>query len=115
MRSSSFDEVATRAAARALYEGHHAQFDVMSDAAITAALATARRPLAPMRIVTREPMPAPRPDAGQIETILRSAPQICAHCRLLSDEPARSSCPSPRGHYFVTDYVAMAEKVRAML
>jgi hypothetical protein len=114
------DHEATRAAARALYEGQSRyHFTDLSDAALTAMIREAHE--RPLRIVrmpkTPEPIaPSPPPalDAGQIETVLRSVPQICHHCRLPSNaEP--TVCPSPRGHWFVTDYTAMAEKLRERL
>ena len=118
------DESATRAAAQAIYEGR--TIDLTAE--VLARLGRGEivgesRPVRRERFVfPREmaplpppppPMPSvtPRVDAGQIETILRSAPQICVNCRLLSNADP-TPCPSPRGHYFVTDYTAMAQKIR---
>lgn len=126
------DEEATRAAARALYGNNERVIHVnlRSDVPLADLIAEGQ-PVRPVQLsVAPPPIPArPRPaslppllprepssatDTAHIETLLRSAPQVCATCQLLSDEPARP-CPSPRGHYFVTDYPAMAQKVRALL
>jgi hypothetical protein len=119
------DHEATRAAARALYEGQSRyHFTDLSDAALTAMIRDAHeRPHrhlivsktnADAILVAPPTMPPPTLDAGEIETVLRSVPQICHHCRLPSNaEP--TVCPSPRGHWFVTDYTAMAEKLRERL
>ena len=126
------DHEATRAAARALYEGQSRyQFKDLSDEALTAIIRDAheRRPIVVKSADSGEagrltgpgpsrsgpsPVVMPNLDAGQIETVLRSVPQICHNCRLHSDADPKP-CPSPRGHYFVTDYTAMAEKLRARL
>jgi hypothetical protein len=122
------DHEATRAAARALYEGQSRyHFTDLSDEALTAMIRNAHErptlwlesvPILPRRRPFIPPEPeSPEPevlDAGQIETVLRSVPQICHHCRLPSNAET-TVCPSPRGHWFVTDYTAMAEKLRARL
>ena len=131
--SHIIDIEGTRAAERALYgpNDRARYYDMYGDIPIADVLAEAR-PAEVVRLVPNRkyqfrdvmppppaaPAPAPRPvlkplPADDIEAVLRSAPQICATCKLLSDEPPRS-CTSPRGHHFITDYPAMAAKVRAM-
>jgi hypothetical protein len=125
------DEEATRAAARALYGSGERVIHVNLRSTVPLAdLIAEGQPVRPVQLSVAPSIPArPRQallppllpqepssptDTAHIEALLRSAPQVCATCQLLSNEPARP-CPSPRGHYFVTDYPAMAQKVRTLI